>query len=73
MIVFWLSALALIVLTLAILLPPLLRTRRGSAGNGDHALEVYRSRIAALEEEHRVGAIGDAFRVIVGKGIGVTP
>jgi cytochrome c-type biogenesis protein CcmH len=59
MIGFWLSALALIVLTLAILLPPLLRTRRGSAGNRDHALELYRSRIAALEEEHRVGAIGD--------------
>jgi cytochrome c-type biogenesis protein CcmH len=60
MIVFWLSALALIAVTLAILLPPLLRARRGSAGGDDHALDVYRSRIAALEEEHRVGALGDA-------------
>lgn len=60
MIVFWLSALALIVVTLAILLSPLLRTRRGTTGGGDHALEVYRSRIAALEEEHRVGALADA-------------
>lgn len=60
MIVFWLSALALIAVTLAILLSPLLRTRRGTTGGGDHALEVYHSRIAALEEEHRVGALADA-------------
>jgi cytochrome c-type biogenesis protein CcmH len=59
MIVFWLSALALIVVTLAILLSPLLRIRRGTAGGG-HAVEVYHSRIAALEEEHRVGALADA-------------
>ena len=60
MIVFWLSALALIAVTLAILLSPLLRIRRGTTSGGDHALEVYRSRIAALEEEHRVGALADA-------------
>lgn len=57
MLVFWLSALALVVVTLALLLPPLLRSPR--AARGDHGLEVYRARVAALEEEHRIGALAE--------------
>ena len=59
MTVFWLAALALVGVTLAILLPPLLRAPRSGPVDRDAALEVYRSRLAALEEEHRIGSLAD--------------
>ena len=59
MILFWLGALGLVAVALAFVLPPLLGTRPASvdAQRENHNLEVYRSRIAALEEEHRLGAL----------------
>ncbi len=59
MILFWLSALALIAVALAFVLPPLLGKRKVSADAPDMSrnLEVYRSRIAALEEQFRVRAL----------------
>ncbi len=59
MILFWLGALGLIAVALAFVLPPLLGTRPASVDTGceNHNLEVYRSRIAALDEEHRLGAL----------------
>lgn len=59
MTVFWLAALALIGATLAILLPPLLRAPGNGTVDRDAALEIYRSRLAALEEEHRIGSLTD--------------
>jgi cytochrome c-type biogenesis protein CcmH len=62
MMLFWLCALALIVLALAFVLPPLLGARGagGSAPAENHAVKIYQSRLAALEEEHRVGALSAA-------------
>ena len=59
MILFWLSALVLIAVALAFVLPPLLGTRRASADVPDESrnLEVYQSRIAALDEQCRIGAL----------------
>jgi cytochrome c-type biogenesis protein CcmH len=59
MILFWLGALGMVALALVFVLPPLLGTRPASADTGrkDHNLEVYRSRMAALDEEHRLGAL----------------
>ena len=59
MILFWLGALGLVAVALAFVLPPLLGTRPASvdAQRENHNLEVYRSRIAALDEEHRLGAL----------------
>ena len=59
MILFWLGALGMVALALAFVLPPLLARPPASAGTGrqSHDLEVYRSRLAALEEEHRLGAL----------------
>ena len=59
MIVFWISALVLIAVALAFVLPPLLSARPESSdaqGVADN-LEVYRSRIAALDEECHIGAL----------------
>jgi cytochrome c-type biogenesis protein CcmH len=62
MMLFWLCALALIVLALAFILPPLLGSRgaAGSAPAQSHAVNTYHSRLAALEEQHRVGALSAA-------------
>jgi cytochrome c-type biogenesis protein CcmH len=59
MILFWLIALVLIAMALAFILPPLLGTRRanGTEQAESQDLTVYRSRIAALDEECRVGAL----------------
>jgi len=59
MILFWIGALVLVVVALAFVLPPLLGTRRASrdAQNANLDLEVYRSRMAALDEERRIGAL----------------
>ncbi len=59
MILFWLGALGMVAVALAFVLPPLLGTRPVSvdAQRENHNLEVYRSRIAALDEEHRLGAL----------------
>lgn len=59
MILFWLCALVLIAVALAFILPPLLGMRRGASGEQpeSHDLEVYRSRIEALNEQCRVGAL----------------
>ena len=59
MILFWLGALGMVALALAFVLPPLLGRRPASADTQrtNHNLEVYRSRIAALDEEHRLGAL----------------
>ena len=59
MILFWLGALGLVAVALAFVLPPLLGTQPASddAQRANHDLEVYRSRIAALEEERRLGAL----------------
>jgi len=60
-IVFWLSALVLIAIALAFVVPPLLGGRRadpGAATKSRH-LALYRSRIAALDEEYRLGALGE--------------
>jgi len=59
MIVFWISALVLIAVALAFVLPPLLGARRepSDAQGVTDNLEVYRSRIAALDEECRIGAL----------------
>ena len=53
MILFWLFALILIVVTLAFVVPPLLGAGRGDAGAARESrhLTLYRSRIAALDEE----------------------
>lgn len=61
MIWFWLFALILIAIALAFVVPPLLGTRRGDTGAGGGSLELnlYRSRIAALDEECRLGALGE--------------
>ncbi len=62
MILFWLGALAMLALALAFVLPPLLGRRPASIDTqrANHNLEVYRSRIAALDEEHRLGALTEA-------------
>lgn len=62
MMLFWLCALALIALALAFILPPLLGARgaAGSAPAQSHAVNIYHSRLAALEEQHRVGALSAA-------------
>jgi cytochrome c-type biogenesis protein CcmH len=59
MILFWLGALGLVAVALAFVLPPLLGTRPASVDTQreNRNLEVYRSRIAALDEEHRLGAL----------------
>lgn len=57
MILFWLLALVLIAAALAILLPPLLDTTRAGEEHDSARLDVYRSRIAQLEEQHRIGAL----------------
>jgi len=59
MILFWLGALGLVAVALAFVLPPLLGTQPASADaqGANHDLEVYRSRIAALDEERRLGAL----------------
>ena len=61
MIVFWLSALVLIAIALAFVVPPLLGGRRSEAGAAtqSHHLALYRSRMAALDEEYRLGALGE--------------
>lgn len=59
MILFWLGALALVAAALAFLLPPLLATRRPEAPAPREDTALYRSRLAALEEQHRLGALGD--------------
>lgn len=61
MILFWGLALVLIGVALAFVLPPLLagaRPRR-AAGDASPGLSLYRSRLAALEEQHRIGALAD--------------
>ncbi|MDX1432977.1 MAG: c-type cytochrome biogenesis protein CcmI [Gammaproteobacteria bacterium] len=63
MILFWLLALLLVAVALAFVLPPLLATTRHTADDDDDErarLEVYRSRRAALEEQHRSGALSQA-------------
>lgn len=62
MILFWFCALALIALALAFLLPPLLGAPRNlaSAQTDSHDMTLYRSRLAALEEECRVGALTES-------------
>jgi cytochrome c-type biogenesis protein CcmH len=63
MILFWLAALVLIAVALAFVLPPLLGAGRAAtsvAGDTSPSLELYRSRLAALEEQHRIGALSDA-------------
>lgn len=62
MIAFWLCALALMAIALAFVLPPLLGSRRSRARVDDasRSREVYRSRIAALEEQRRIGALSEA-------------
>jgi cytochrome c-type biogenesis protein CcmH len=63
MILFWLAALLLIAVALAFVLPPLLGARRAAtsvAGDTSPSLELYRSRLTALEEQHRIGALSDA-------------
>jgi cytochrome c-type biogenesis protein CcmH len=59
MILFWLLALVLITIALAFILPPLLGTRRRGTGapRGSDNLKLYHSRIAALDEECRLGAL----------------
>ena len=59
MILFWFGALGMVALALAFVLPPLLGRRPASVDTqrANHNLEVYRSRIAALDEEHRLGAL----------------
>lgn len=59
MILFWLCALALIIVALAMILPPLLGARRvrGEARSDSRDLEVYGARLASLEEECRLGAL----------------
>ena len=62
MILFWLFALILIAIALAFVLPPLLGiTARAETGesNDTRELDVYRSRIAALDEECRLGALSE--------------
>lgn len=61
MILFWLFALILIAVALAFVVPPLLGAGRGDAGTARESrhLTLYRSRIAALDEEHRLGALGE--------------
>jgi cytochrome c-type biogenesis protein CcmH len=64
MIVFWICALALVAVALLFILPPLLGTRRrnarrsGDAVAQDHHLALYRARLEALEEQHRIGTLG---------------
>jgi cytochrome c-type biogenesis protein CcmH len=60
-IVFWLIALILIAIALAFVLPPLLGARRPDTGEADDRdnLNLYRSRIAALDEQCRLGALGE--------------
>lgn len=59
MILFWLLALVLITIALAFILPPLLGTRRRGTGAPRESdnLKLYHSRIAALDEECRLGAL----------------
>lgn len=59
MILFWLCALVLIAMALVFILPPLLGARRGGSGKQaeTHNLRVYRARLAALDEERRIGAL----------------
>ena len=61
MILFWLCALVLIAVALAFVLPPLLGTGRTSAAaqSESPSLELYHSRVAALEEQCRIGALGE--------------
>jgi cytochrome c-type biogenesis protein CcmH len=61
MILFWLLALLLLAAALAFVLPPLLRARRAKGGeqSESHDLTVYRARIAALDEECRIGALSE--------------
>lgn len=64
MIVFWVCALALVVVALLFVLPPLLGTgRRDASRSADvaaqsHHLALYRARLEALEEQHRIGTLG---------------
>jgi cytochrome c-type biogenesis protein CcmH len=60
-ILFWLFALILMAIALAFVVPPLLGSRptdTGADGDSDD-LKLYRSRIAALDEECRLGALGE--------------
>ena len=59
MILFWLLALVLITIALAFILPPLLGARRQGTGAPLESddLKLYHSRIAALDEECRIGAL----------------
>ncbi len=60
LILFWLCALAVVVVALGFVLPPLLRPGRTDDDTTTRNLALYRSRLAALDEEHRLGAISDA-------------
>ncbi|MDX1432649.1 MAG: c-type cytochrome biogenesis protein CcmI [Gammaproteobacteria bacterium] len=57
---FWLSAGLLLALALALMVPSLLGARRraDAGAAGDAAVGVYRTRLAELDEEHRLGMLG---------------
>lgn len=62
MILFWLLAVLLIVVALAFVLPPLIGTQRKQERVRElpaARIETYRSRVAALEEQNRAGALSD--------------
>ena len=61
MILFWLCALVLIAVALAFVLPPLLGMGRApaTAHAESRSLALYHSRIAALEEQCRIGALAE--------------
>jgi cytochrome c-type biogenesis protein CcmH len=59
MIYFWLWALVLIAVALIFIVPPLLGARRGPGGRQTEYpnLALYQARLAALDEEQRIGAL----------------
>lgn len=59
---FWLCAAFLLALALALIVPPLMGAGRRSPGASetDGAVGAYRARLAELEEEHRLGMLGEA-------------
>jgi len=71
MMLFWLCALALIALALAFILPPLLGARgaAGSAPAQSHAVNIYHSRLAALEARGRL-KVGALFAAVQGSATG---
>jgi cytochrome c-type biogenesis protein CcmH len=58
-ILFWLYALVLVAVALAFVVPPLLGARRADAGadRDSHHLTLYRSRLAALDDQYDLGAL----------------